>query len=148
MPNPLWTLWGSLEVPPGIAPDALLDRIEEELAGHGKRVFDRDGPAVTFTSYFWEDVFGLNGNALMLYDRGRLWLDGGGGTLRLRWELRSPRVFILCLAVAAAAGLFSGSVEGWSEGAEVALKGLAWLYGLNLAVSLIRVPQFFRRMLR
>lgn len=148
MPNPLWTLWGSLEVPPGIPPDELLDRVEDALAGHGKRVFDRDGPTVVFSSYFWEDALGFNRNALMLHDRGRLWLDGGGGTLRLRWEVRSLRLFLFCFALAAAAGLLTGWHEGWREGADVALRALAWLYGLNLLVALFRVPRFFRRLLR
>ena len=148
MPNPLWTLRGSLEVPPGMTPAEQLDRIENGIADLGKRVFDRDGPTIVYSSWFWEDALGINRNPLLVYDRGRLWLDGSGGTSRLRYELSSLRFLLLCFAIAAAAGLFIGSQVGWRESAKVAFVGLAWLYGLNLLVALVRVPRFFRRLLR
>jgi hypothetical protein len=81
---------------------------------------------------------------LVIYDRGRMWIEHQPGRRILRYELRSLHGFIFCLVAGLAAFLFvvlNGSIIA---GTGFACLAFGWLYGFNMFLAHLRVPQLIR----
>ncbi len=141
----LWHLRGSIPLD-GVGSDAVaLDRVEQLLARQRKSVSERGSDYLVFDDPLWRNPLGPNWLAMVIYDRGRLWIEQGLHGRTLRYDLRSLHGMVFCLLVAVTAfffGLFGG---GLSEGLTLAAGAFAWLYGMNIMLALIRVPSGIRK---
>ena len=85
---------------------------------------------------------------MVLYDKGRIWIDQGLSGRTLRYELRSLHAFVFCLIGAAMFFVF-GSLDGsLTSGLKFAALAFGWVYGMNLLLALVRVPRKFRKIAR
>ena len=131
-----------------VSNEVALDRIELLLEGQKKPVTIRDAGQVTFDAPLWEDLLCSGHYAMVIYDRGRFWIDQGLSGRTLRYELRSLHVLVFCLFAAAmffAFGLLDGGLFG---GLKLAALALGWIYGMNLLLALVRVPRKIRKVAR
>ena len=142
----LWHLRGAVPLNAGAA-DAALNGIERLLAEQRKPVVERTSNTLSFDAPLWEHLFGPNWRALVIYDQGRFWIDQGLSGVELRYELRSLHVFVFCLAGAAMFFAF-GLADGLIGGLKFAVMAFAWVYGINVLLTLVRVPRLIRKAVR
>ena len=129
--------------------EAALDALERLLDDQGKPGWFRNQNDVTFDDPLWANPFGANWHAMVIYDRGRFWIERGLDGRMLRYDLRSLHGFIFCLfagLVAFAFGAAGGG--GTSEGVKFAAGAFCWLYGMNILLALLRVPRIIRHAAR
>ena len=141
----LWHLRGSELASGAQSDEEIIERIGQLLEGQRKPVSFQGSDWIEFDSPLWEDLFGGNWLTLVIFDRGRIWVERGLDGRRLRYELRSLHGFIFCLAGAAmffAVGAADGDV---GQGLKFAGLAFGWLYGGNIALALMRVPHLFGR---
>ena len=82
---------------------------------------------------------------MVIYDRGRFWIEQGLQGRRLRYDLRSLHGMVFCL-FAACIAFFSGLAhDGLSGGIKFAGGAFVWLYGMNVFLALVRVPSCIRK---
>ena len=128
---------------------AVLDAVEDLLDRQRKPVTERSDERVAFDDPLWRNPGGPNWLAMVLYDRGRFWIEHDMEGRRLRYDLRSLHGLVFCLAVFPLA--FAVAAFGGANRSEIfnmlrfAAFGFCWLYGMNLVLALLRVPRAIRK---
>jgi len=139
----LWHLRGSVGLE-SVADGDALDRVEALLEKQRKGVSERGADYVAFDDPLWSDPFGPNWLAMVIYDRGRFWIEQGFDGRQLRYDLRSLHGMVFCLFAALMAFFFGLAGDGVSGGLKFAVGALVWLYGMNILLALVRVPSTIR----
>jgi hypothetical protein len=139
-----WHLRGSIKPRNDVSDEVVLDRVQDMLEAQGK------GPERGTNSVIFENAmsgFWMSWRATSIYDGGRFWIDHHRSGRRLRYKLRSFQVFVFC-TVAALFFFFFGLLGGVQNGLKFGAIAFAWVYGMNVALALIRVPALIRRTVR
>jgi hypothetical protein len=144
----IWHLRGSISLDGLGSNDATLDRVEHLLERQRKGVSDRGPDYLTFDDPLWSDPFGPNWLAMVIYDRGRFWIEQGLGGRRLRYDLRSLHGLVFCMFAAFMAFFFGLADGGLGGGLKWATLAFSWLYGMNILLALGRVPAAIRKAVR
>ena len=145
MIDSIWHLRGSAELPVDVSDEVALERLEVFLGRQHKPITERTETSIQFTSPLWKDWLTPNWLALVIYDEGGFWIERGLGGRSLRYDLRSLHGLVFCLTGAAMFFAFVSSFEGPEEGARIALRAFAWLYGANMVRAWARIPLSIRR---
>lgn len=140
----VWHLRGSVCLN-GTDANAALDRVEQLLQRQRKRVSKRGSGYLAFDDPLWRNPFGPNWLALVIYDRGRFWVEKDSSGQKLRYDLRSLHGIFFCLFAACIAFFFGLAVSGFSGALKFAGGAFAWLYGMNVLLALVRVPFSIRK---
>jgi hypothetical protein len=144
----VWHLRGSVRLDGIGSNEAVLDRVESLLDRQRKGVSERGADFVAFDDPLWSGLFGPNWLAMVIYDRGRFWIEQNLGGRRLRYDLRSLHGMIFCSFAAFAAFFFGLADGGISSGLKFAVGAFGWLYGMNVLLALGRVPPAIRNAVR
>ena len=140
----MWHLGGSIRLDSTRPDEVVLERLERLLARQRKTVNERNSATLAFDDPLWGEFGGPNWLAMVIYDRGRFWIERQHGERRLNYDLRSLHGMAVCLLFAAIAffgGLSNGGLLG---GAKYATGAFAWFYGMNILLALVRVPLAIR----
>ena len=140
----IWHLRGSTRIDGKGSNEAVLGRVERLLEQQRKPVTWRGADYLVFESPMWSDLFGPNWLAMVVYDRGRFWIEQGMGGRILRYDLRSLHGFIFCL-FAAFIVFFVGLAGGVGQGLKFAAIAFGWLYGMNMLLAWARAPRAIRK---
>ncbi|MGI8611861.1 MAG: hypothetical protein ACR2KH_06290 [Sphingomicrobium sp.] len=141
----IWHLRGSVALDRVATNEAALDAVARLLEKQRKPVTERGPDFIAFDDPLWTNPFSPNWLAMVLYDRGRFWIEQGLSGRRLRYELRSLHGMVFCLCGALMfffLGMADGGVLG---GLKLAALAFGWLYGLNVLSALPRVPRSIRK---
>jgi hypothetical protein len=141
----IWHLRGSVALEDVRSNELALDRVEHLLERQRKSSRERGSGYLAFDDPLWSDPFGPNWLAMVIYDRGRFWIEQGLHGRRLRYDLRSLHGMVFCLFAAFTAFFFGFAGDGLSGGLKVAAGAFAWLYGMNILLALARVPSAIRK---
>jgi hypothetical protein len=141
----LWHLRGSAHIHGAKSNEAVIESVQRLLAEQRKAVSYQGSDWIEFESPLWEDMFGPNWLAMVIYDRGRIWVEQGLDDRRLRYDLRSLHGFVFCLFGAVMFFAFGAAEGDLREGLKFAAIAFGWLYGANIALALARIPPRFRR---
>jgi hypothetical protein len=144
----IWHLRGSVALDRIGSNDAALDRVERLLDKQQKSMIERGADYISFDDPLWSNPFGPNWLAMVIYDRGRFWIEQGLGGRTLRYDLRSLHGFVFCLFAAFTAFFFGLAGDGLLGGLKFAVGAFAWLYGMNILLALGRVPSAIRNAIR
>lgn len=144
----IWHLRGSVALDRIGSNDAALDRVERLLDKQQKSTIERGADYIAFDDPLWSNPFGPNWLAMLIYDRGRFWIEQGLGGRTLRYDLRSLHGLVFCLFAAFTAFFFGFVGDGLSGGLKFAVGAFAWLYGMNILLALARVPSAIRKAIR
>ena len=144
----LWHLRGAVPLDGEASNEVTLDRVQDLLERQRKPVALRDANQITFESPLWEDLISSGHYALVIYERGRIWIDQGFSGRTLRYELRSLHTFVFCLLAAAMFFVFGSLEDGLIGGLKLAALAFGWVYGMNLLLALVRVPSKIRKVAR
>ena len=109
-----------------------------------RKPFKRDSEGIVFNDPLWSNPMGGNWRALVMFDQGRIWIDGVPGARSLRYEIVSLHGFVFCCfggVMFVVFGLTGEGVTGLRFGAAAFL----WLYKGNAILAAIRVPLLFSR---
>ena len=104
----------------------------------------RGADYLEFDDPLWSDPFGPNWLALVIYDRGRFWLEESLDGRRLCYDLRSLHGMVFCLLGALMFFFFGLAIDGLANGLKYAAGAFAWVYGMNVLMALTRVPRAIR----
>lgn len=148
MLNLIWHLRGSVSLGGVETNEVVLDRIERLLDTQRNRDRERGQDSIIFEDPLWSDAFGPNWLAMVIYDRGRFWIEQGTGQRRLRYDLRSLHGMVFCLFGAMMFFLFGLANGGALGGLKWAAVAFGWLYGVNVLLALARVPLTIRKAVR
>src|SRR4051794_39251676 len=107
----IWHLRGSVPLDGVASNEVALNRMESLLERQRKGVSERGADYLAFNEPLWRDPFGGSWLAMVIYDRGRFWIEQGLGGRRLRYDLRSFQAMVFCL-FGALMFLFVGSAGG------------------------------------
>ncbi len=140
----IWHLRGSVRLNDADT-NATLTCVEQLLQRQRKRISERGSGHLTFDDPLWRNPFRPNWLALVIYDRGRFWVENGAGGRKLRYDLRSLHGMIFCLFAACIAFSFGVARSGVPGGLKFAGGAFAWLYGMNILLALARVPFAIRK---
>jgi hypothetical protein len=132
----IWHFRGSVVLDAATTNQMALGRLEQLLVKQRKQVSERGPDHLAFVDPIWRNLFGPNWLAMLIYDRGRFWIDGGS----LHYDLRSLHTLVFCLFAATVAFFFGLAVDGLASGLNFAAPAFAWLYGGNVLLALARVP--------
>jgi hypothetical protein len=141
----IWHLRGSVRLDICDSDATILDRVEGMLSKQRKRVIERSAEHLVFNDPLWRDLFGSNWLALVIYDRGRFWIEHGLKERELRYELRSLHGMILCLFAAIVAFLISVADGGLSQGLTLAGGAIRLALCHERLLALLRVPSTIRK---
>lgn len=136
----VWNLRGSVALGTTDTDEAVFDRLERLLEKQRKKSHQRHPEYLAFDYPLFSDLFAPNWLAMIIYDRGRFWIEQRLDERRLRYELRSLHLLIFCMLAAALAFLFGLASSGLLVGLSMATGAFAWLYGMNILLALVRVP--------
>jgi hypothetical protein len=139
MLDAFWHLRGSVRLAAASSDEAVLDEIEALLNEQDKTLSDRELGSLAFDDPLWTSFGGRNWQAMVIYDRGRFWLEHGLQGRRLRYELRSLHGMVFCLFAALVGFIFGVAGEGLSKGVTLGMIAFAWLYGMNVLLAYMRV---------
>ena len=140
-----WHLRGSVPLNGVVREAAALDGVEQLLENQQKRVSERGSRYLVFDDPLWRVSFGPNWLAMVIYDRGRFWIEHSADGQRLRYDLRSLHGMIFCLFGALMFFLVGFAGGGLWGGIKYAAGTFAWLYGMNLVLAFVRVPRAIRK---
>lgn len=141
----LWHLRGAVRLDDSISNDTALDRVEDLLRRQHKPVSERGPEHVAFNAPLWANTFSPNWSAMVIYDRGRVWIEKDAQGRVLRYDLRSLHGFVFCLGAAGVFFAFDSAAGNVVEGLRTGALAFAWLYGMNILLAVLRVPGVFRR---
>jgi hypothetical protein len=144
----VWHLRGSVPLDGTDTNDTALDRVEDLLENQRKAVSERGADYLSFDDPLWSDPFGPNWLAMVIYDRGRFWIERSSGCPRLCYDLRSLHGMVFCLFGALMFFFFGVASGGFWVGVKWAVGIFAWLYGMNIVLALARVPNAIRKAVR
>lgn len=140
----IWHLRGSTPLKDVQSNEEVLDNVEHLLHRQRKSLIHRSSDGVIFKSPFWEDAFGPNWLAMVLYDGGRFWIKQDAGRRLLKYDLCSLHGFAFCLLVAVMFFAFGVASDGLIKGTKYAAFAFGWLYGVNMLLAWIRIPRAVR----
>ena len=138
----IWHLRGSVALVDSA--NLAFDRIENLLTAQHKGVRERGDNYLTFNDPLWQNM-SPNWLAMVIYDRGRFWIENSLNGPTLRYELRSLHGLIFCIIVAVVGFTFGLVGGGLSHGLQFAAFAFGWLYGMNLVLAFWRVPRAIRK---
>lgn len=138
----VWHLRGSVRLD-GVGSVVALDRVEQLLRRQQKKLSERGPDYLIFNDPLWSDTFGANWLAMVIYDRGRFWIDQEEQSIR--YDLRSLHGMIFCLFGALMFFFFGLAAGGVLGGAKYAAGIFAWLYGVNVLFAIVRIPGAIRK---
>ena len=144
----IWHLCGSTSVAADLDSGTITERIERLLKNQRKDVTEKSDVAISFYTPLWSSMFGPNWKAMVIYDRGRFWLEGSGSDRRLRYDLRSLHGFVYCLCGAAFFFIFTVFGNGLQLALGIAALMFSWLYGMNMLLAWVRIPLVIRQATR
>ena len=144
----IWRLRGSVALDRTGPNEVALERVERLLEGQRKGVSERGADYLAFDDPFWSAPFGPNWLAMVIYDRGRFWIEQGLGGRRLHYDLRSLHGLVFCLFGALMFFLFGLAFGSLSSGLKLSSGAFAWIYGGNIALAVARVPLAIRNAVR
>jgi len=144
----IWHLRGSTALAGSCTNDAALNAVTALLKKQRKPIVEFGVNSIAFNDPLWSNPFSMNHSSMVIYDRGRFWIEQTLNGPRLRYELRSLHGMVFCLFGALTALLFGLASGGFIWGLEVAAIAFAWLYGMNVLLALARVPSAIRRAVR
>ena len=140
-----WHLRGSVPLD-GVSRGVIaLDRVEQLLERQRKTITERGEDYLVFDNPLWTEPFGPNWLAMGIYDRGRFWIERGLHEQRLRYDLRSLHGMAFCLFGALMVFFVGLAGDGLLSGTILAVGAFAWLYGMNLVLAFVRVPNAIRK---
>lgn len=140
----LWHLRGAVVLDETTTNEAVFRRLEELLGKQRKPVTERGLDHLAFDDPLWRDLFSPNWLAMVIYDRGRFWVERGPTGRSLRYELRSLHGLVFCLLGAVMFFLFGLAGDSLASGLKLAAFAFGWLYGTNILLALARVPGSIR----
>lgn len=143
----LWHLRGSAPLNGVGSNETVLDHVER-LLGKQRSVIERGADYLAFDDPLWSDPFGPNWLAMVIYDRGRFWIERSLDGRKLRYELRSLHGMVFCLLGALIFFFFGCASGGLLGGLKFAAGAFGWLYGMNILLALGRVPSAIRKAVR
>jgi hypothetical protein len=85
---------------------------------------------------------------LVIYDRGRFWIEQSLGGRGLHYDLRSLHGMVFCLFGALMFFFFGLASGGLLSGLKFSAGVFAWLYGGNILLALGQVPWAIRKAVR
>lgn len=141
----IWHLRGSLALNGAETNEAVLESVERLLRKQRKKVGERGPDSLSFDDPLWRDPLGPNWLAMVIYDRGRFWIEQTLEGKRLRYDLRSLHGMVFCLFGAFMFFFFGIATGGLIGGVKFASGAFAWLYGMSFLLALFRVPRAIRR---
>jgi hypothetical protein len=141
----IWHLRGSTTIPHDVTNGVIIKRLETFLAKQHKQIIEQGENSIRFSSPLWGDWLTPNWLALVIYDRGKFWIEQDLEGRRLRYDLRSLHGLVFCLAGAFMFFMFVSIFESVAAGARFALFAFAWLYGGNIVLAWARIPLAIRR---
>jgi hypothetical protein len=141
----VWHLRGSVPLAEMSDHTAVLDSVEQLLEKQQQGASERSSDYVVFDNPLWLNLGGPNWLAMVIYDRGRFFIEQGVSGQKLRYDLRSLHAMVFCLFVAFIAFCFGFADGGITGGLRLAGGVFAWLYGANLLLALLRVPYAIRK---
>ena len=144
----VWHLRGSVRLDSMTSNEAALDRLERLLDQQRKSVRDRGQKDLVFDDPLWSNPFGPNWLAMVIYDRGKFWIEQRPDGRVVMYDLRSLHGMVFCLLGGLMFFVFGALVGGLSEGLKFAAIAFAWLYGMNILLALLRIPPKIRRAIR
>lgn len=139
-----WHLRGSVPLDGRGRSATALDHLEQLLDSQRETVSERDSGHLVFNDPLWSNPFGPNWLAMVIYDQGRFWIEQGPDGRRLRYDLRSLHGMVFCL-FGALIFFFGSAGGGLLGGMKYAVGVFAWLYGMNIVLALVRVPNAIRK---
>jgi hypothetical protein len=107
-----------------------------------KKPYKHRAKGIDFDDPIWNDPFGPSWRTLIIFDRGKFWIEQQTTKRIMRYEIRSLHVFVFCLLGATMFATVGFLAEGIT-GLRLGLAALLWLYGMNLALAAVRVPLLF-----
>jgi hypothetical protein len=140
----IWHLRGSIALDEVRWNEMALDGIGRLLERQRKGVSERGADYLAFDDPLWSNPFGPNWLAMVIYDRGRFWIEQRVQGRRLRYDLRSLHGMVFCLFGAFTVFFFGLATGGVLDGLKYAAAVFAWLYGMNVLLALGRVPAAIR----
>lgn len=90
---------------------------------------------------------GPNWLEMTIYDHGRFWIVREAEGCGVRYQLRSLHGLIFCPFAGLIFFTFVGITDGLRNGIKYGLAAFVWLYGMNLAIAVARVPRTIRKAL-
>ena len=136
----LWRLRGSRALENSPENDRVMASVERLLSRQGKQISRRTPELVAFNDPLWRLSAGSNWRAMLVYDRGRFWIERGPRGRRLHYDLRSLHGFLFCAAGAGALFTFVlANGLGFRNAGGAAALGFGWVYGMNLLIAIPRV---------
>lgn len=136
----LWHLRGSRSLERAPEDDRVIAAIERLLSRQRKPVTRKTPDSLAFNQPLWTQMIGPNWRAMLIYDRGRFWIERGHRGRRLHYDLSSLHGFIFCVAGSALFFVFTLATAGsLSSAAGIAALAFGWLYGGNLLIAIPRV---------
>ncbi len=141
----VWHLRGSIGLDDVGSNAVALDRVEQLLDRQRKTVSERGWDYLAFDDPLWRNPFGANWLAMVIYDRGRFWIEQGTHGRKLRYDLRSLHGLVFCLFATFIAFFIGLADDGVVRGLTIAAGAFAWLYGMNIVLALARVPSGIRK---
>jgi hypothetical protein len=141
----IWHLRGSIQLEETTTNAAALDGVIALLKKQRKPVLELGPNAIVFNDPIWSAPFGPNWLAMVIYDRGRFWIEQRPDGRRLCYELRSLHGMVFCLLAALMFMLFGLASGGLLGGVAFAAFAFGWLYGMNVLLASARVPGSIRK---
>jgi hypothetical protein len=141
----LWHLRGSVPLSAMAASETVIERVAVALKKQRKSVSRRGEGFIEFDEPLWRAFFVPNWLTLVIYDRGRIWIDDGPSGRRLRYDVRSLHAFIFCVGAAVLVTTIMSADRRIRAGAPFGLFAFGWLYGMNILLAFLRAPGFFLR---
>jgi len=136
----LWRVRGSRTLERAPDDGRVIASIERFLNRQRKPVTRKTPESLAFNDPLWTRMFGPNWRAMLIYDRGRFWIEKDHRGRRLHFDLSSLHGFIFCTAAAALFFVFTlASAGSLSSAAAIAALAFGWLYGMNLLIAIPRV---------
>lgn len=144
----IWHLRGSVSLNGRATDEVALRRVERLLRKQRKPVTEQGSDCIAFEAPLWRDLFGPNWLAMVIYNRGRFWIERDAEGRRLRYELCSLHGLVFCLSVALLVFVIDLAIGDIAGGLKHACFVVGWLYGMNILLALGRVPGSIRKAIR
>ncbi len=141
----VWHLRGSVPLNEMNDYAAVFDRVEQLLEKQRKDAKERGPDYLVFDNPLWLDLGGPNWLAMLIYDRGKFYIEQSTARQRLRYDLRSLHFMVACIFFSSIAFFFGLADGGFTGGLRLAAGAFSWLYGGNLLLALVRVPYAIRK---
>lgn len=139
----LWHLRGSAIVESTLPNLTILDRVALELGRQSKPIKTRTDNFVEFNDPLWRSSGQKNRLGLVLYDRGRIWVERDEAGTKVRYDLRSLHAMMYMLGGALLLGLLASFVQDGPTAIKFGFGIFAFGYGVNVLLALAKVPGLF-----